>query len=509
MAVKPFRIIASATATIWVYHAVAAISGLVALPLIVAHLDQTQFGIWILVVQAITFLRMGDLGVANALGRFVSRCRGADDRLALEKTYSTAAAMLVGAGVVASLLVLGLSPWVPHVLGVEGAYHSQASLAFAILGLSLAIDFPLAIGVGILSGHQLYGPHATGKILGALLRLAGTFALAYQGALELVPLSVIYAISAVVGNSVLVVVAWRMTRPWRLSFSKISLPVAKEIFDLGGSSLLTTLSNVIYRSGLPIAIGLFLGVKAAAVYGIPLILMQHITPLVISLSTSFSTLASELQAKDKIAKLRQTSTVIMRITFALSTCMAAGLFIYGEPILRLLFAGSQFTSVEFHQAGVLLCIMGFGAALGLPQHISMKTLQGVGKHWLVTRASLVSSVVAFIVGLIGIFAGLGVYGAALGWSFFWVLQGVLFYPSPMCKVLGQTIGQMLMKSYLPGAIVGLCVLGLAWTTSRWLVPTTLPHLVAGIVLCATLGCTHILIISGRGSAVVHKLTGWR
>jgi len=492
-----------------VYHAVAAISGLVALPLIVAHLGQTQFGIWILVVQTIRFLRMSDLGVANALGRIVSRCRGADDHSAIDRTYSTAAAMLVAVGAVVALLVLGLSPWVPHILGVEVCYHTQTSLAFAILGLSLAIDFPLAIGVGILTGHQLYGPHATGKILGSLLHLLGVLTLAHRGLLELVPLSVIYALSAVVGNTALIVVAWRMTRPWRLSFNNISLSVAKEILDLGGSSLLTTLSNVIYRSGIPIAIGLVLGVKAAAIYGIPLMLMQHITPLVISLSTSFSTLASELQASDKITKLRRASTVIMRITFALSTCMAAGLFIYGEPMLRLLFAGSQFTSAEFQQAGVVLCIMGCGAALGLPQHISMKTLQGVGRHWLVTKASLLSSLAAFAVGLIGISAGLDVYGAALGWSLFWILQGVLFYPSPMCKVLGQTIEQMLMKCYLPGAIVGSCVLGLAWITSRWLAPTTLPHLVAGIVLCATFGCTHILIISGQGLAVVHKVTGWR
>jgi len=502
---RVFKVIASATATIWVFHGLAAVSGLVALPLIVAHLGKTEYGVWVLILQTVRILSMSDLGVGNAIGRFVSRFRGAGDAASLRKLYATAMAMLAASGVLVALLTVALSFWLPHLLGIEDRYHTQTSIAFGVIGMSLALQLPLMMGVGILTGHQRYGPHAAGKIVGALANLVGVVVLAGAGCLGLIPLALLQGGSMVVGGAVVITVAWRATRPWSLSFRNISPRLAKDILDVGCSNLLTTLGQTLYQAGLAIAVGRLLSVEAAATYGIALTLITHVVPLVNSLSTPFATLSSELQASGDLVNLRQTSNVVMRVTFALSTSVAAGLYIYGESLVRMLLSRSTFSAQDFHQASVAISIMACGAALGLPQFISIETLKGVGKHWAVTRGTFVAGAASLLIGIVAIQAGWHVYGAAAGWSAFWIGQGVLYYPYHMSKVLKQSVAQVVARCYLPGAVVGGLVLGMAWIMSRCLTPTSLSRLVLGVVLCVLFGCSQILVISGESRTVFRRI----
>lgn len=501
-----FSIVFSAVTTTWIHHIVQIISGLVVLPLIISHLGKTNYGIWVLVGQTINFFSLSDLGVASAIGRSTARFRGSNDSNAMDQLHSTALLILTASGIIVALLSLLLSPWVPEILNIQRAYHSKTVSIFLISSISLALQFPLKIGVGVLTGHQLYWAQGTAKIAGSIFSLASFSLLGFLDAIDLTTVALVSASGALLTQLLLAFSAWRLTRPWHLKPGHISLPIGRELISVGGSSVVVTLSNLGYRSGLGIAVGRLLGTEAAGVYGVALAVINQVQPLISSLSTPFMTLSSEWHAGREIARLRAANNLVMRVTVALSASLAVGLFFYSEPALHLLFSSGGWTAADFKTAGNTLSIMGLGLAVGLPQVVSRSTLQGVGKHWQVGYAFMFISLLSLAIGILGMNAGLGLYGAALGWGLFWAFQGILFYPVMICRYLKQTLWSMILSAYMPGIVVGAGMLALAWVLNGWLAANRILNLIVGISVYSVFCCIAIIAISGHSKTLWDRIT---
>jgi len=497
---NPVRVLVAAASTIWVYHFVSGVSGLVAMPLIVTRLGAVKYGIWVLVIQTISLMfSSSDLGTGNSLGRIVARARAGADQQALARIYSTAVAILAGSLVIVLGAALALAPLIPRILGVPAGYHSATSLAFVIMAASLALQFPLNIGYGILTGHQIYGVGGLFKTVGSVMGFLGVIALVGTHSVDLVPLALVFGTAPLLGQALTVVTAWRLTGPWSVSVRHVSWNTAREMVDLGGSTLITTLSRVLHRSAIAIALGRHLGAEAAGVYGIALTLVYHVMPLAMSVTGPFTTLASEWQARGEIPTAQTTINMGIRVTSVLATSAFALAFVYGEPAMLLLFSSRSWGVPELHQAASTLAIMLAGAAAGLPQYVTVRSLQGIGKHWQIARASLAMSAASVVVAVTLLLLGAGIYGAALGWSLFWVLHGFLVYPLFMSAVLRQPFAAMLYRCYLPGLTFGLGALFVASSAAIVLPPTNATRLVAGLAACASAAGLAVLLLDPHGA----------
>ncbi len=491
-----FRILLAATSIAWVYRILSVVVTLITLPLILSHLGKTEFGIWVLVGQAVSFLTLSDLGVATAVGRLLARFRGMDDPKAVEQLLSTVLAMLIAAGFIVALITLLVSLWISNLLGIEVAYAKVAQLVFVISGLSLASQFPLRIGMGILTGHQLYGPHAIGKILRSILYLIGILLLVALNALNLVSLAMVSAVTTLVAQIVLMAVAWYLTGPWSLSLRNISFGMAREILSLGSSTLCMSFTNLIYHKGIVIAVGRLLGLEAVGIYGVASSVINSVSPFISALATPFTTLASEWQARGQLEPLRRTYKVVMRVTAVLVASAAAGLFIYGESAISVWLSQGNWTAADFGQAGQTIWIMSLGLAVGLPQNVSRSILQGVGQHWKVSLSHILASFASLSVAILTMCAGAGIVGAALGWSLGQILQGV-FYLAMGCYYLKQSIIKTALNVYPWGIAVGFAILLLAWGFRFWLVPNNVSNLLIGVGVCSVSGGMVAILISGQ------------
>jgi O-antigen/teichoic acid export membrane protein len=492
---KASKVILYATATGWINQAVSATSGLIILPIVVTHLGKTEYGIWVLVIQFVQFLSMSDLGVSNAMGRFVARARGSDDAKVMNQLYSTTMAFLALSGLIIALATVFMSPYIGWMLGIEKSYYNVTKNIFLITGLSIAIQMPFNLSVGILMGHQRYGPHGIGKILGSVANMLGVGFLYMINKIELEPLAIVSASSICISQLVTVVIARKITGPWSLNPKNISIKLMKEILSLSGSNLQITFGNYIYRSGLVIAVGRILGTQAAGIYGVVLTIISHIYTLISAFSNPIGTLASEFQAGGKSEDMKEICISVMRTIFSLSICCAVGLLIYGEPILRLLISKGNWSAIDYHHAGNMLFIMGIGFAFGLPQEVSARALKGMGKHWHVSNVSFFFSICAVIVGILIMYLSRSIYGAAIGWGSFWLLQGFLIYPQMLSKYLSVPFRRMIVESYLPGIIIGSIVFVIAWSFSMFLETGKIINLFIEITTCTLIGC--FLIISSN------------
>lgn len=500
-----YGILARAVLVTWLHRICGVVSGIVTIPILVRDLGIESYGIWVLISQAISFMALSDFGGASALGRMVARCRGSNDERSLEKLLSTTMAILVGAGVLVAFMASILASSVPAWVGIPESSDHIARVLFLILGWSLALQFPMRIGQGLLIGYQLYGLDGLSKTFDAIAKLVAIVILHRMECVSLLNVAVLYALVSIVSHALLTTVVWKMTSPWRMSIRKISLQMGRAVLSIGCSSVVTTLSNLAYTSGLGIAAGRLLGLQAAGIYGVVYSIMSNVYPFISAACVPFVSLSSEWQASGQSGRLRLVSVRVMRLAFLMAICIAVIIGVYAEPILRILFSLS-WSADDYHVAALALVIMSAGMALGLPQLVSRATLQGTGRHWHATWAIILASVSSITIGSLAMWAGFGIPGAALGWSVSWLVQGIAVF-LPICKYHELPLRQSLISVYLPGLVVGLLVYGTSACLSRWVVPGNVGSLMVWVMPSVMVSAAGIYIVSGLHAFLKRRTVG--
>lgn len=448
------KILALAVSTSWLYRLISAARGIIAMPIVLTSLGTTEYGIWAAICQTVAFVGLSDFGVGNAIGRLVARNRGNQNAEQLSEVYSTALALLSACAIFASVVVLCVAPFIGNFLKLDNSLNQKVTNVFLIVAVSQIVQFPLKFSTGVMTGHQLYGPHSIGKILTALLYLFGVIGLAFIHKVNIFTLAWVETLSTLIGQLTLFFAAFHLTRPWSLSFRKITVKSVREIVNIGSSALITTISNTSYRSGLGIMLARMVDIRSVGIYSVALTIVENIQPLISSLSTPFLTIASELKAQNNSEKLRKSSNVITRITFSACVGLVVGIYFYSIPVLQLLLHKSTWVLSDFQVAHSALMVMSVGLAFGLPQLVSRSILQGTGKHWFASNALIMSSVLSLVTSFVLLKSGLGIISVAIGWGLVWFLQGVVFFPVIITKVLGQSFSEMIRKCYLEGIAVG-------------------------------------------------------
>jgi len=494
--VSAHRTVVSATMTAWLYRGINLVTGIVALPLIAAHLGKDELGVWILVGNLVSFVSLSDFGVGSSIARFVARYRQTD----LEKLpvlLSTAVAILSVITVLLLLLTISLSGLVPSLLKVPSGMVADTRFAFLFGGGAAVLLLLLRISGGILSGYQKYGPHGTGKILEALLSFLAVVLLAKMDRLDLRHLAMTTAVATVVANIALVWVSWKMTGPWGLRYSRVRGAMALEIFSLGFSSLGLSLGSVLYAQGIGLVIGLTYGLQAAAVYGVCFLLVNNIQALLASIGISFSTLASEWQGRNELGRVVAPTRTVSSSISALSACVLAGLVTYGDPILRHLFHRSDWSSADYMSARLLLLAMTTGLMIGLPYTAIKSTLLGTGQHWKVFLWSLGSAFVAFAAATLAAAYQVPLWQTGLAWSLYWLLPAVTVFPVWQARQAGLTFGHIVWQVHAPAVFAGILLALFSQVLSDWWRPSNIPILLGQILICVAVGGL-LTLLSIRG-----------
>jgi len=133
--------------------------GLVSLaltPILIHHLGDFQYGLWILVMSVVDYSGILDMGIRPTLHRFVARWKGLNDRTALNETVGSAFAMSCSAGLLVLLVTLGALPWLSSFFDLRGANPAEFRWLICLLGINLAILLPARVLGAYLCGVQRF-----------------------------------------------------------------------------------------------------------------------------------------------------------------------------------------------------------------------------------------------------------------------------------------------------------------------------------------------------------------
>ena len=434
----------------WGEKASAIAATFITTPIVISALGKEAYGLWATVGQAAALMLMLDFGVANTVTRFISRNLALDERADVERVYSTAMAIFAAGALAAAVVTAVLAPFVPSLLNIADRYASDAVVIFLLCGFNVAVIFPLRVGRGLLQAHNRYDSISKLGATFAIARIVVTvYVFQYTTYGTLVAIALIQSAINLLKEGSTFLVGRRMYPGLRVSRRSVTRKDAAELFSLGGSAVLQTLSAAFTSSFQVIAVTVVLGVAAAPLYSIPSSLLRRTGPFINRLGSTFVPLASGLDAKGRITDLVRLNVKGVRYGLLMSLPFCVYVLFYGQPLLRLWLGGTGLTSGDLELMAHVLTLAVVPFALASPQIAASRSmLSATGKHWRVSIAFAISSLVGLGLSVALMkHTGLGVLGAAVGFACVYVLTGMIYYPFLICRHLQVSIAPYLRDAY--------------------------------------------------------------
>lgn len=133
-----------ATAVLWV----------VATPFVLDRLGPERFGIWALFFAFTAYLTAFDLGIGNAMARFIAVERAEGDRRALQRTLGKGFRLSLALGVIGAAIVVMTRSWMTTAFHVPVALVPETLQALVVFAIGCLLLQPVQVLTGSLQGFE-------------------------------------------------------------------------------------------------------------------------------------------------------------------------------------------------------------------------------------------------------------------------------------------------------------------------------------------------------------------
>lgn len=392
---------------------------LVSIPLIVKGLGPEKFGIITLAWVLLDYFSLFDLGLARAVTKFVAEAlgRGEADRVAVI-TWSAVTAQSV-LGVLAGLVLIGVTPLLVRHLHVSEAVHVEARTSFLLLSFALPLGLVSSSLRGVLEAAQRFD-------LVNAVRLpfgAANFLLPVLGVSLHWSLPTIIAL-LVVSRAAALLVYYRVCLGLYPSLGHLRGVHRAEFRVLLGYGGWITVSSIagpvlVYLDRF--LVGVILSVAAVAFYAAPYEMVTRLlivpTSLMGTLFPAFSALFG-LGERDAAHRLLGRS---VRYLLLMLGPIIAILIAFGHDIVTL-WLGTEFA----RQSALALQILAVGVLVNSMANVPYSMLQARGRPDLPAKFHLIELPLHCLVAWL-LVKKWGIPGAAAAWSLRTSIDAILLF----------------------------------------------------------------------------------
>lgn len=401
-------------------------------PFVVRHLGSVGYGVWILAVSSVSYLNLLDLGLRSAVIRYVSKAQARGEMR--EATSAIHAALwfriLIAAGV--SLLSLALAAAVPHFFKIPPELMRPAQITVLLCALGVAVTLVSGVFGAVLAAinrFDLLSYITMGQTLtracGVLLILRSGHGLVRLASWELIVLT---AAAVATTLSTLIIFPHSRVRPGRPDMG-----VLRMIWSYSMATFVLMLAVQLVYNTDNLVVGAFLPVSIVAFYAVGGSLAGYASQVSGALSTTFTPLASGLEASGRTDKLQEMVIRGTQATLGLALPIAVALLFRGRTFIDL-WMGPQFGLISETVLQILLINLFLSIANGTASSIVM----GIEKHGPLARYAIYEALLNLALS-IALVKTIGLYGVAWGTAIAAVFIHVGFWPPYVRKVLGVPI----------------------------------------------------------------------
>lgn len=344
-------------------------------PIMLRYLGQSEYGLYSLIASVIGYLSILDLGLGNAIIRYISRNRAFGDRIEESKLNGMFMILYILIGfltlIIGTIIYSNLDSILGDSLSSSELHKAKVMTIFLVLNFSLS--FPLSIFSSVM---QAYEKFTIAKII-FIIRLvlfpciSLPFLLNGFGAVTLVAITTLINLLSLIFN------VYYCFKFLNISFSykDFNYKLIGEILGYSFFIFLTVIVDKIYWNTQQIVLGIVSGTIAVAIYALA---MQFIN-LFILFSTSVSGLflpRVSIMVANNATENDLTKMMIKfgRLQLIILGYMVSSFYLFGQPFINY-WAGNNYKEAYYI---ILLIIVPL--TIPLIQNIGISILQAKNMH---------------------------------------------------------------------------------------------------------------------------------
>jgi O-antigen/teichoic acid export membrane protein len=441
----------------WVSYFVTAVLGFLLTPVIVHSLGNTGYGLWTLVLSLTGYFGLLDLGIRSSLGRFVARHVAMKNEEMVNRTVSTALAML-GLG---GLATLTLTAIVAHFFlgsfNVGAEFHSAGKAALLLAGINVACVLPLGVFAAVLVGIERFDIISGITTVGALTRAASVVVLLRSGH-GLLALAAVSFLVSMAEYTAMAIAAKRLYKPLRMRFSLVDRATFSELFGFSIYRFIWIAATQLIFYTDSVVIGAMLGAAAITTYAIAASLINYGRTVVSLLTDTFYPAATRMDAQKDIAGLRELLFHGTRIALLVACPLCLGYVFLGRQFISL------WMGKEYASSAVLLAVLAIAQLSAMSQNVSALILAGMAKHRILAYIVFAEGVTNLVLSII-LVRQIGVIGVAWGTVLPNLVCTAVIIPLYTTRLLGVPLGTYWKKAFAGPLLASIPAAALAFAFS--------------------------------------------
>ncbi len=421
-------------------------------PYIVGSLGEASYGVFALVSSVVGYFALLDLGLGNAVVKYVAEYTGKEDRERTGEVIGVAASVFMVAGLIGVILILTIAKALAtQLLKIPPELVTVAYHAFCIASLGFFLTMQLTLFTSITNGLNRYDISSCLTAILGVLSTVGAVLLLWMGfrLIHLVAFNVVALLLILLVASVIV----RRLLPREIHFRfRLKKDTLKPILHFGMYTMLSRVTDVISRQVNLLVIGALIGVDSVTYYYIPATILNRLTNLIGRTGMVVFPAISELQGQNRPDTIRDLYLTSTRIILSFSTAFTVSLLVFGIRFLKL------WMSPEFAEhSGLVLVLITLGVFMNQWSNIPTHVVNGLGRPKISGLTAISYALLFLILMIPGAIYG-GIIGVAIAQLLATVVVIPFFICYVNCTVLDIPLIRLLKESYLRPLMAGGIVL---------------------------------------------------
>lgn len=375
-------------------------------PFILDRIGATQYGLWVLVASFLAYGKLFDIGVNDAIVKYVAEHRARGDSETASSLIATALWIYAALGAVVLVLGVALAPVLVGAFNVPDFEFDTAVWLVRITALGLAIELPAGAAFAVLQGlHRFDLMNLIGSA--AMLTLAaGTVVVLLLGggvlgmAAITIPLTLLWQVPAIL--------AIRRTAPdIRFGLRGARRENLRSVASFGTALFGLSLAGTVKTKTDEIVIGASLPVAAVAPYSIARRLSELPEMLTFQFAKVLMPLSSRLHAEGRSELLRGIFVNSSRLTLGVFLATGVPIIIFARALL-LAWVGEPYA-----EDAIIVVILTCAGLAEVAMYPAVFMLQGMDRHRPLVVFAVASAALNLVLSVI-LVQSLGVKGVAIG-----------------------------------------------------------------------------------------------
>ena len=438
------------------------ISSLLFTPFMISLLGQKEFGLYSLMIVLVGYLSILDLGLGNAIVRYIARNRAIADKALEASLNGFFLKLFIGIGCLTLLIGFFLFSQVDIIFGqsLSGDQLAKAKVMGYIMTISVAVQFPLGVFTSILQAYEKFIFIKLTTLLQVIVQPLTMLFFLLRGtdAVTLIYIIAIYNILFFVLDAIYCMKVLSIQFTFTLKNTKL----IKEIFIYSFFIFITVIVDKIYWQTDQVLLGILKGTEDVAIYAVAMQIVLIFMSLALAISGLFLPRISMLVTKeDGLLEINKLFIKVGATQFLVVGYILGGFFLFGKEFL-LLWLGEDFIAIY---AIVLIIMVPF--SIDLIQNLGLNVLKAKNLFKFRTILLMIVAVANIFVSIPAIYfygkIGTAIITASSLFIGNVVIMNIYYYKKIGLDILGfwRTITRLILAF-----ILAICCSQLLWEITK-------------------------------------------